>query len=88
MMNIRGFAVAAVFLVGCAVGGVSSQLVVPRASAQQGATMTRWEYLCPRSIDHDVWPTEVNRAGAQGWELTTSQLSQGTIYACFKRPKM
>jgi len=32
--------VAAVFLVGCAVGGASSQLVVPKASAQQAAVLT------------------------------------------------
>jgi hypothetical protein len=80
--------VAAVFLVGCAVGGVSSQLVVPKASAQQAATLTKWEYLCPTGIDHEEWPTAANRAGAQGWELATSQLDNGRIYACFKRAKM
>jgi hypothetical protein len=87
-MNNRMVGIATVFLVGCAVGGVSSQVVVPRASAQQAATLTRWEYLCPKEIDYDVWPTEVNRAGAQGWELTTSWLDHGEVYACFKRPKL
>ncbi len=62
--------VGAVFLVGCAVGGASSQLVVPKASAQQAATatLTRWEYRCMT----DTWDavrTGMNGAGAQGWEL-------------------
>jgi hypothetical protein len=88
MMNVRGLGVAAVFLVGCAVGGVSSQLVVPRASAQQAATLTRWEYLCPPGIASDDWHSATNKAGLQGWELVTYQLSVGIAYGCFKRPKM
>ncbi len=45
-MNVRSIGAAAVFLVGCAVGGVSSQFVVPRASAQQAATLPVWEMTC------------------------------------------
>jgi hypothetical protein len=84
----KRFMVAAVFLAGCAVGGVSSQLVVPQASAQQQATLTKWEYLCPTSVDYGEWPAYVNKAGVQGWELATSELDHGRVYACFKRPKM
>ena len=80
--------VAAVFLVGCAVGGVSSQLVVPKASAQQAATLTKWEYLCPAMVNGDDWPAETNKAGAQGWELVSAQWIGPNVYPCFKRPKM
>lgn len=80
--------VAAVFLVGCAVGGASSQLVVPKASAQQAA-LTKWEYVCPRMPSSD-WPTTANKFGAEGWELSTLALDVPTqsSLACFKRPKL
>jgi hypothetical protein len=86
MMNVRGFGVAAVFLVGCAVGGVSSQLVVPRASAQQAATLPKWEYYCGLrpSFDGPAAATEANKLGAESWELA-SALDHGGW--CFKRPK-
>ena len=87
-MTKRTF-VAAVFLVGCAVGGVSGQLLdVPRASAQQAATLTKWEYLCPDEVEFKGWEAYTNRAGSQGWELVTSHLDRGNYYACFKRPKL
>lgn len=84
-MNKRTLGVGAVFLVGCAVGGVSSQLVVPRASAQQAATLTRWEYTCIDTMD----ATALNQYGAQAWELaaTTVDPSNGTKAVCLKRPK-
>ena len=44
--HVGPIAIAAVFLVGCALGGAASQFVVPQASAQQQATMTKWEYSC------------------------------------------
>jgi hypothetical protein len=82
--------VAAVFLVGCAVGGVSSQLVVPKASAQQAATLTKWEMHCesvsamsPAGSAEDA--TELGmQLGAQRWEPV------GGVGAawCWKRPKM
>jgi hypothetical protein len=83
--------VAAVFLVGCAVGGVSSQLVVPKASAQQSSPITRWEYRCMT----DGWEavrTAMNGAGAQGWELVSYTTPDAVVAltpstACFKRPK-
>jgi hypothetical protein len=88
MTKLRSVGVAVVFLVGCAVGGVSSQLVVPKASAQQAATLTRWQYLCPKAVDFEAWNVEANRAGEQGWELVSVQLIGGTFYPCFKRPKL
>jgi hypothetical protein len=92
-MTIRGLGVAAVFLVGCAVGGASSQLVVPKASAQQAATLTRWQYQCTTP---GASITELaNKLGAEGWELVTVRGRNGTITSrgdediyCFKRPKL
>jgi hypothetical protein len=82
--------VAAVFLVGCAVGGVSSQLVVPKASAQQAATLTKWDYHCR---EPEPTATEMARAmGAEGWEMVTVRAETQSIGShdvyCFKRPKM
>ncbi|MES1186323.1 MAG: hypothetical protein ABUL60_21110 [Myxococcales bacterium] len=89
MMNVRGFAVAAVFLVGCAVGGVSSQLLVPKASAQQAASLPQWEYTCP-ILEREEMVQAGNRLGAERWELSVTL--PGTPNAeprwCFKRPKL
>jgi hypothetical protein len=103
MMNVRGFAVAAVFLVGCAVGGVSSQLVVPKASAQQAATLTKWEVFCAEvSIHNGSMSASMeeraaaaakvgNRVGLEGWEPigpdNSPHDSMSNLW-CFKRPKM
>jgi hypothetical protein len=90
-MKVRGFGVALVFLVGCAVGGVSSQAVVPKASAQQ-AQLTRWEYTCRVPYEANEKVSQLaNRFGAEGWELITVR-SVGREpeldVLCFKRPKM
>jgi len=89
-MNVRSFGVAAVFLVGCAVGGVSSQLVVPKAHAEQDAALTKWEYKCVAAQDHHVIET-LNPLGAEGWEISTVRergtFDGGDLY-CLKRPKM
>jgi hypothetical protein len=80
--------VAAVFLVGCAVGGASSQLVVPKASAQQAAMLTKWEYQCNMQ-DLDDAATVANRLGGQAWEMVgLSYRAGGDLATCFKRPKM
>jgi hypothetical protein len=82
--------VGAVFLVGCAVGGVSSQVVVPRASAQQAAALTKWEMVCVNIFDRDIDDVAANatqagnRFGSEGWE----PLGGIDTVACFKRPKM
>lgn len=85
-MNKRTLGVAAVFLVGCAVGGVSSHLTVPKASAQQAAALTKWETHCLTSA-WDEFTNKANEAGTQGWELV-SFTRTGEIMGCFKRPKM
>jgi hypothetical protein len=95
-MTIQRLGVAAVFLVGCAVGGVSNQLAavaVPKANAQQAASLTRWEYTCAPSPGEN----DLSRFGSEGWELTGveshDQISNGqttgqsSLY-CFRRPKM
>ena len=87
-MTKRNLGVAVVFLFGCATGGVSSQLVVPKASAQQAATLTKWQYHCDFDSSAGEWEAAANRAGSEGWELVSLQLSAGTALGCFKRPKM
>ena len=83
--------IAAVFLVGCAVGGASSQLVVPRASAQQAATLTKWEYHFVSWKDPEgqllikrQMKAAADALGADGWELA----SDTSDAFWFKRPKM
>ena len=82
--------VGAVFLVGCAVGGVSSQLVVPKASAQQAATLPMWEMTCAditgMSAEEmiDAAHKAGRRLGAQRWE----PIGGNNGIWCFKRPKM
>jgi hypothetical protein len=91
-MSKRTFGVAAVFLVGCAVGGASGQLVVPRASAQQAATVTAWEYNCQFAGEGRISDL-ANRLGADRWELTTvashteQDRNEYDVY-CFRRPKL
>ena len=83
-MTKRSLGVAAVFLAGCAVGGASSQLAVLNASAQQSATLTKWEYFCAnRPADYEDTNAEANRFGAQSWEMIT----EASRTWCFKRPK-
>ncbi|HKY39611.1 MAG TPA: hypothetical protein VJN18_26915 [Polyangiaceae bacterium] len=67
-MTKRNLGVAAVFLLGCATGGVSSQTVVPKASAQQQATLTKWEYNC-LDLDDDEATGAANKLGAESWEM-------------------
>jgi len=87
-MTIRSFGVAAVFLAGCAVGGASARFVVPAASAQQAATLTKWEYFCFKQDTSFADPKDIgprsNRAGLEGWEMVNA--IEGLW--CFKRPKM
>jgi hypothetical protein len=82
--------IAAVFLVGCAVGGGAGQLVVPKASAQQAATLQPWEMKCvsvgaasPRGAAENA--TEAGMLlGAQRWE----PVGGNDAVWCFKRPKL
>jgi hypothetical protein len=86
-MTKRSLAVAAVFLAGCAVGGASSQLAVPKASAQQAATLTKWEHYCWIGSWHEL-PEAANNSGAQGWEMVNFTRETTSVTACYKRPKM
>jgi hypothetical protein len=80
--------VVAVFLMGCAVGGVSSQLMVPKANAQQAATLTRWEFRCITRDPEDI-ATVASAFGDQSWDMAGLTGSpSGDVVACFKRPKM
>jgi hypothetical protein len=85
--------VVLVFLLGCATGGVSSQIAVPRVSAQEPASgRPRWEHTC--RTHGDMGPTALaNQLGADGWELVAIRSrsprtdADDDIY-CFKRPKL
>ena len=69
MTKLRGVGVGLVFLVGFAVGGATGRFSVPPASAQQAATVTRWEYfVIDREVDIDSAVRKANEAGLQGWE--------------------
>ena len=87
--HIKPIAIAAVFLVGCAVGGASARFVVPPANAQQQATLTKWEYTCFSSDPNRLkeMTVKANAAGLEGWEMVGRG---GGAYAydlwCFKRP--
>ena len=90
-MTKRTLGVAAVFLMGCGVGGVSSQLAVPKASAQQAGTLTRWEYHCTGPLlNHEYASKEINKLGAEGWDAVDVQDDFPSVGErwCFKRPKM
>jgi len=91
--RIRPFAFASLFLVGCAVGGASSHFIVPPATAQQQATLTRWEYHCFSSRSGIT--ARANQLGAEGWEMIAAAgsgsgdgiLQRDKMIWCFKRPR-
>lgn len=86
-MNTRSLGIALVFVAGCAVGGVSSQLAVPKANAQQATTLTKWEYNC-LWLDDDEATGAANKLGAEGWEMLGISRYPNDVFTCFKRPKM
>jgi hypothetical protein len=88
-MTKRALGVGLVFLLGCGVGGVSSQLVVPKANAQQAATLSRWEVHCVPIRDSLGAEAQTagrvgNKLGAEGWEPA---MANDQVW-CWKRPKM
>jgi len=89
-MNTRSLGLAFVFVAGCAVGGASARFVVPRANAQQAATLTKWDYVCFDETDGDAKSieTKAKQAGAQGWEMAGFYTIPRVSTWCFKRPKM
>jgi len=86
MKVTRTFVLGAVFLIGCAVGGMSSQFVVPPVRA--GTNPTRWEYTCIENLDKFLERSD--KLGAQGWEMVTATVVPGRTdfyyMWCFKRP--
>lgn len=59
--------VAAVFLVGCAVGGVSGELMepmVPTANAQHAERTSRWEHKCVEAQTYEDLTDTSNRLGS------------------------
>jgi len=88
-MNTTRLGIALVFVTGCAVGGASARLAIPPASAQQAATLTKWEFKC-QSLDNDDLSEFANKMGDQGWEIAGS--ARATTYDdniwCFRRPKL
>jgi len=89
-MNTRSLGIGIVFIAGCAFGGASARFVVPPASAQQAATLTKWEYMCfDGGGDAKIVQGQAQAAGAQGWEVAgVASASNGYATWCFKRPKM
>jgi hypothetical protein len=89
MSKLRSLGVAAVFLAGCAVGGVSNRIAVRPAMAQQPETRAKWEYFCMMtSPDPTEMAARANWAGAQGWELAVEVSGYNSPHLCFKRPKI
>ena len=87
MNKLRSLGVAVVFLAGCAVGGASARFVMPPASAQQAATLTKWEYMCVGADSAQDIQQAAMPAGAQGWEMAGGTGAAAKVW-CFKRPKM
>ena len=56
-----------VFILGCATGGVASQIVIPPVRADTAPT--RWEYYCLRVEGGGGVTSTLNKMGAEGWEL-------------------
>jgi len=73
MKVTRAMALGIVFVIGCAVGGISSQLVVPPVRA--GTNPTRWEYYCIEGMEKLVERSD--KLGAQGWEMTAALENPG-----------
>ncbi len=86
--HVRAIGIAAVFLVGCAVGGASARFVVPPANAQQHATLTKWEYFCINEVHAENITPKANQLGAQYWELVAAAGPPRSELWCFKRPAL
>ena len=86
MKVTRAMALGIVFVLGCAVGGISSQFIVPPVRA--GTNPARWEYYCMEGTEKLVERSD--KLGAQGWEMTAAaavpeRLDTYFVW-CFKRP--
>jgi hypothetical protein len=83
----KRIAIMGLFLAGCAVGGVSSQLVVPKANAQVAAS--NWEYRCWMGNSNEI-AAQANKLGSEAWEMVGLTFIAGSpsFQVCFKRPRM
>jgi hypothetical protein len=75
-----------VFLLGCVVGGMSSQFVAPPVRA--GTNPTRWEYYCIEDVEKLTERSD--KLGAEGWEMATAAAIDGGhpyFVWCFKRAR-
>jgi hypothetical protein len=64
----RPFLLSGIFILGCATGGVASQLVVPQAQA--GTTPARWEHWC--SSGKGNTKDLLKKSGEAGWEMVAA----------------
>jgi hypothetical protein len=62
--------------------------MVPKASAQQATTLTKWEYHGVDSRCDFKFAAAANALGAEGWEPVSSEQRDGFASGWFKRPKM
>ena len=87
MKVTRSIGLGVVFLIGCAVGGVSSQFVAPPVRA--GTNPPRWEYYCIEGLEKVIERSD--KLGAEGWEMVTATAVPGSASFyymwCFKRPR-
>jgi hypothetical protein len=85
----RAGLVTLVFLVGCATGGVASQLVVSPAMAQAEPVKEdepSWEYSCDIENDVEELNNMATKLGAEGWEMSgQAAVKEGQVVWCFKR---
>jgi hypothetical protein len=91
MSVTRSLLLGIVFIVGCAVGGVSSHFAA--APARAGTNPERWEHCCFRGTE-GITET-ADKLGAEGWEMAAAAgAGSGLGYGkeiqfifCFKRPR-
>src|SRR5690606_20815931 len=76
-----GLSLSLAFILGC----VSAPLIIPRLSAQNPPSTTRWEYLCEWVRGIEEHRALLDRSGAEGWELA-SQTGYPQPMVCLKRP--
>ena len=86
-MTKRILGVVAVFGLGVGFGCAAAPFVVPKASAQQAATLTKWEVNCFKNNDTAEAVANANRLGGENWEMLGVSSGPTDLY-CFKRPKM
>ena len=75
MKNIKLLAIGSILMVAILAWGIYA---APKANESK-----RWEYKIAYTSSED----ELNRLGAQGWELTTAYGAGSTPYCIFKRAK-